>query len=156
MDCEEQQDYFFQYFESWGDEWDSMIWGLQRVKFANLRDQIILAFFQMYWMLADWIGRLKSLARFCRPSGPKWFRRSNVRPFGHAAEELLKPLMAFPTWFVVEKKNRCYGPEDSHARAAVLRCVPLGRMYVELRLWITRRKHWLFYFVQRFQAQWRI
>ena len=55
-------------------------------------------------MLADCKERLKSLIRYCSPSGPKYFRWSFVRLSEPAGVELLESLMGFMTWFAVKKQ----------------------------------------------------
>ena len=66
---------------------------------------VILTCFQMYGMLADCNDRLKSLVRYCRPSGPKSFRWSMVKPSWPAVVELVAGIFCGLPYMVCREKE---------------------------------------------------
>ena len=73
-------------------------------RFANPGDRYDICLFPDGWMLADCNERLKCLARYCSPSGPKCCMWSIVRPPRPDAVEFLDSLMAAPKVLAVKKQ----------------------------------------------------
>ena len=67
MDCEEQQDKSFQYFDGLAEERDWAVWEPQVTRFANPGDRYDIGLFPDGCKVSKYIDRLYSFVRYCRP-----------------------------------------------------------------------------------------